>query len=77
MAGATAGTAAGTGLAVRRRVDYTPLVWLVNSAILAVLVVAPLAILVYTAFQSSGGFTFRNFVEARSEERRVGKECRL
>ena len=58
MAGAAA------GLAVRRRVDFTPLVWLVNSAILAVLVVAPLAILVYTAFQSSGGFTFANFVEA-------------
>jgi iron(III) transport system permease protein len=45
-------------------VDYTPLVWLVNSAILAVLVVAPLAILVYTAFRSPGGFTLGNFVEA-------------
>ena len=64
MAGTATGTAAAAGLAVRRRVDFTPLVWLVNSAILAVLVVAPLAILVYTAFQSSGGFTFGNFVEA-------------
>ncbi|MBI3007838.1 MAG: iron ABC transporter permease [candidate division NC10 bacterium] len=63
MAGAAAGTGA-TALAVRRRVDWTPLVWLVNAAILGVLVVAPLAILVYTAFQSSAGFTFGNFVEA-------------
>jgi iron(III) transport system permease protein len=66
MAGAAAGTGT-TALAVRRRVDWTPLVWLVNSAILAVLVVAPLAILVYTAFQSSAGFTFGNFVEAFGE----------
>jgi iron(III) transport system permease protein len=64
MAGTATGTAAAAGLAVRRRVDYTPLVWLVNSAILAVLVVAPLAILVYTAFRSPGGFTLGNFVEA-------------
>ncbi|MBI4391857.1 MAG: iron ABC transporter permease [candidate division NC10 bacterium] len=64
MAEAAARTGVAAGLAVHRRVDWTPLVWLVNSAILAVLVVAPLVILLYSAFQSPGGFTFRNFVEA-------------
>jgi iron(III) transport system permease protein len=47
-----------------RGVDAAPLVWLVSAAILAVLVVAPLAILLATAFQSPRGFSLGNFVEA-------------
>lgn len=66
MAGAAAETGT-TGLAVRRRVDFTPVVWLVNAAILSVLVVAPLAILLYTAFRSPERFTLANFVEAFGE----------
>ena len=44
---------------------------------MAIFVVAPIVIMVAYAFSSAdGGFTMYNFVQMRSEERRVGKECR-
>ena len=48
------------------RRDAAPAVWLLSAAILAVLVVAPLAILLVTAVRvpEGHGFTFTNFVEA-------------
>src|SRR5215470_10388145 len=63
------GAAAGTGRVVdarRGRFDAAPAVWLLSAAILAVLVVAPLAILLVTAVRApaGAGFTFANFVEA-------------
>jgi iron(III) transport system permease protein len=61
-----AGRGAAGGAGRRRRVDAGPAVWLVSVAILAVLVVAPLAILAVSAFRVPGGrgFTLANFVEA-------------
>jgi iron(III) transport system permease protein len=49
--------------------DAAPAVWLLSAAILAVLVVAPLAILLVTAVRDPGGhgFTLANFVEAFGE----------
>ncbi len=44
--------------------DLTPLVWLINAAILAALVVAPLAILVYLSVWSSAGLSLGNFLTA-------------
>jgi iron(III) transport system permease protein len=61
---ATTRPAAAAGWARRRADAAAPLVWLVSAAILAVLVVAPLAILLYAAFRSPDGFTLANFVEA-------------
>jgi iron(III) transport system permease protein len=54
------------GAAVRGRRDAAPAVWLLSAAILAVLVVAPLAILLVTAFSvpEGQGFTLANFLEA-------------
>jgi iron(III) transport system permease protein len=68
MAGAAAGTARGSE-AVRSRHDAAPAVWLLSAAILAVLVVAPLAILLATAVRApeSSGFTLANFLEAFGE----------
>jgi iron(III) transport system permease protein len=62
--GAT-GVARGSGTA-RRRLDAAPAIWLLSAAILAVLVVAPLAILLVTAVRApaGAGFTFANFLEA-------------
>lgn len=48
----------------RRQLDLTPLVWLVNAAILAALVVAPLAILLYLSVRSPEGLSFANFLTA-------------
>src|SRR5215470_7146844 len=66
------GAAAGTGRVVdarRGRRDAAPAVWLLSAAILAVLVVAPLAILLVTAVRApeGAGFTLANFVEAFGE----------
>jgi iron(III) transport system permease protein len=54
------------GAAGRGRRDPAPVVWLLSAAILAVLVVAPLAILLLTAFRvpEGQGFTLANFLEA-------------
>ena len=54
MAGAAAGTAGGSGTA-RGRLDAAPAAWLLSAAILAVLVVAPLAILLVTAVRAPEG----------------------
>jgi len=56
MAGASGG--------VRHGPDLTPLVWLLNAAVLAVLVVAPLAILVQASLSTPGGFGLGNFLAA-------------
>src|SRR5262249_15586212 len=66
--GAAAGTARGAE-ARRGRRDAAPAVWLLSAAILAVLVVAPLAILLVTAVRApeGAGFTLANFVEAFGE----------
>jgi iron(III) transport system permease protein len=45
-------------------VDLTAFVWLLNAAILAVLVVAPLGILVAASFEAPGGVGLGNFVAA-------------
>jgi iron(III) transport system permease protein len=45
-------------------VDLTAFVWLLNAAILAVLVVAPLGILVAASFEAPGGVSLGNFVAA-------------
>jgi iron(III) transport system permease protein len=45
-------------------VDFTAVVWLVNAAILAVLVVAPLGILVASSLGTPGGVGLGNFVSA-------------
>jgi iron(III) transport system permease protein len=68
LAGAGAGTASG-GRAARGRLDVAPGVWLFSAAILAVLVVAPLAILLVTAVRvpEGPGFTLANFLEAFGE----------
>jgi iron(III) transport system permease protein len=68
MAGAAVGTARG-GEAVRGRHDAAPAVWLLSAAILAVLVVAPLGILLVTAVRTPDGpgFTLANFLEAFGE----------
>ncbi len=68
MAGAAAGTVGGSGTA-RGRLDAAPGVWLFSAAILAVLVVAPLAILLVTAVRApvGSGFTVANFLEAFGE----------
>jgi iron(III) transport system permease protein len=54
------------GATGRGRRDAAPAVWLLSAAILAVLVVAPLAILLVTAFSvpEGQGFTLANFLEA-------------
>jgi iron(III) transport system permease protein len=54
------------GATGRRRRDAAPAVWLLSAAILAVLVVAPLGILLFTAFHvpDGPGFTLDNFLEA-------------
>ena len=54
------------GGTARRRLDAAPAIWLLSAAILAVLVVAPLAILLVTAVRTpaGAGFTFANFLEA-------------
>ncbi len=54
------------GRAGRGRRDAAPAVWLLSAAILAVLVVAPLAILLVTAVSApeGPGFTLANFLEA-------------
>jgi iron(III) transport system permease protein len=66
--GAAAMTARGAE-ARRRSRDAAPLVWLLSAAILAVLVVAPLAILLVTAIRvpDGPGFTLANFLEAFGE----------
>jgi iron(III) transport system permease protein len=66
--GAAAGTAGGGGT-LRGRLDAAPAVWFFSAAIIAVLVVAPLAILLVTAVQVPGGagFTLANFLEAFGE----------
>jgi iron(III) transport system permease protein len=68
VAGAAAGTGSGRQ-ATRGRPDAAPAVWLLSAAILAVLVVAPLAILLATAVRApeSSGFTLANFLEAFGE----------
>ena len=57
------------GAAGRERRDAAPAVWLLSAAILAVLVVAPLGILLFTAFRApeGQGFTLANFLEAFGE----------
>ena len=54
------------GATGRGRRDAAPAVWLLSAAILAVLVVAPLGILLFTAFHvpDGPGFTLGNFLEA-------------
>ena len=54
------------GATGRGRRDAAPAVWLLSAAILAVLVVAPLGILLFTAFHvpDGPGFTLDNFLEA-------------
>jgi iron(III) transport system permease protein len=54
------------GATGRARRDAAPAVWLLSAAILAVLVVAPLGILLFTAFHvpDGPGFTLGNFLEA-------------
>jgi iron(III) transport system permease protein len=66
--GAAAGTAGGGGT-LRGRLDAAPAVWFFSAAIIAVLVVAPLAILLVTAVRVPGGagFTLANFLEAFGE----------
>jgi ABC-type spermidine/putrescine transport system permease subunit II len=68
VAGATARPASGRGTA-RGRLDAGPAVWLLSAAILAVLVVAPLAILLVTAVRvpDGSGFSLVNFIEAFGE----------
>src|SRR5262245_64796607 len=65
MAGAAVGTPSRSGTA-GGRLDAAPGVWLLSAAILAVLVVAPLAILLVTAVHvpEGTGFTLANFLEA-------------
>jgi iron(III) transport system permease protein len=57
------------GAAGRERRDAAPAVWLLSAAILAVLVLAPLGILLFTAFRvpEGQGFTLANFLEAFGE----------
>jgi iron(III) transport system permease protein len=45
-------------------IDFTPVVWLLNAAVLAVLVVAPLGILVAASLQAPGGVGVGNFLAA-------------
>jgi iron(III) transport system permease protein len=65
MAGAAAVGAPARALA-RGRADAAPFVWLLSAAILAVLVAAPLALLLYSAVQApeGAGVSLANFVEA-------------
>jgi iron(III) transport system permease protein len=65
VSSAATGTASRGGTA-RERLDAAPAVWLLSAAILAVLVVAPLAILLVTAVRApeGPGFTVANFLEA-------------
>jgi iron(III) transport system permease protein len=66
VAGAAA--AAGAGRAgPRARADAAPFVWLLSAATLAVLVAAPLAILLYSAVRAPAGFTGAHFAEAFGE----------
>jgi iron(III) transport system permease protein len=68
--GAAVGRAASAPLArARQRADAAPLVWLLSAAILLVLVVAPLGILLYTAFRVPEGaaVTLANFRAAFGE----------
>jgi iron(III) transport system permease protein len=46
------------------RADLTPLVWLLNAAVLAVLVVAPLGILALMSVRTTQGLSLANFVAA-------------
>jgi iron(III) transport system permease protein len=46
------------------RADLTPLVWLLNAAVLAVLVVAPLGILALMSVRTAQGLSLANFVAA-------------
>src|SRR5262245_33192300 len=68
MAGAAVGTPSRSGTA-GGRLDAAPAVWFLSAAILAVLVVAPLAILLVTAVRvpEGPGFTLANFLEAFGE----------
>ncbi len=52
------------GVRGARAVDASALVWLLNAAVLAVLVVAPLGILVASSFSTPGGPSLANFVAA-------------
>ena len=47
-----------------RRIDPSPLVWLLNAAVLGVLVVTPLAILAFLSLSSPRGLSLANFVAA-------------
>jgi iron(III) transport system permease protein len=47
-----------------RTVDASALVWLLNAAVLAVLVVAPLGILVASSLSTPGGLSLANFLAA-------------
>ena len=49
---------------VSRGPDLAPLVWLLNAAVLGVLVVAPLAILVAASLSTREGLSFANFAAA-------------
>ncbi|MGH7268211.1 MAG: ABC transporter permease, partial [Candidatus Rokuibacteriota bacterium] len=54
------------GVRTTARLDLSPLVWLTNAAILAVLVAAPLAILVHASLTTPEGLSLANFVAAFS-----------
>src|SRR6266511_3918496 len=48
----------------RGSLDASVVVWLLNAAVLAVLVVAPLAILVAASLRTPGGVSLANFLAA-------------